>query len=237
MKVFILFLLLAVPFLVNAQSIRIPDPAFRDKLIALGYDTNDNGKLEVSEVKDIKELSLTESNIINVEGINSFVNLEELNLNRNKIAKVDVSNLKKLKGLYVSDNPLTEINVTGLTQLVNLFLANHGGQYGNLRSFLRELDVSTLTNLEELRCDRNMLTKLDVSGLNKLERLTCESNLLESVVLNKAPNLNYVDLKKNPIAVTIDIRGLVNLEYFNCKDCQLIYLNMSGTIKLKELEW
>lgn len=98
MKLFILFLLLAVPFLVNAQSIRIPDPAFRDKLIALGYDTNDNGKLEMSEVKDIKELSLTESNIINIEGINSFVNLEELNLNRNKIAKVDVSNLKKLKG-------------------------------------------------------------------------------------------------------------------------------------------
>lgn len=237
MKVFILFLLLAAPFLANAQAIRIPDPAFRQRLIALGYDENDNGKIEVSEVKDVTDLDLTNLGIVNLEGINSFTNLRELQIPQNKIAKLDVSKLKNLTGLYAWDNPLTEINVTGLTKLKNLYVHNNGGPYGVMLSYLRTLDVSSLTNLEDLRCSNNRIANLDVSGLQKLERIDCQNNLLNSVALTKAPNLKYIDLRKNPLEITVDIRGLIYLEYFNCEGCQLIFLNMSGTVSLKTLYW
>lgn len=237
MKIFILFLLLAFPFLANAQAIRIPDPAFRQQIIALGYDENDNGKIEVSEVKNIKELVLKNLGIVNLEGINSFTNLEELQIEQNKIAKLDVSKLKNLTGLYAWDNPLTEVNVTGLTKLKNFYVHNNGGNFGVERSFIKTLDVSTLSSLEDLRCSGNMITKLDVSGLNKLESIQCFKNRLDTVLLRKAPNLKYVHIGNNPLEMTVDIRGLVNLEYFNCEGCKLLFLNMSGTVKLKELIW
>jgi protein phosphatase 1 regulatory subunit 7 len=182
-------------------------------------------------------LNIKNLGIVNLEGIGSFTNLEELDCAQNKIARIDVSMLKKLTGLYAWDNPLTEINVAGAARLKNLIVNNNGGNYGFGRSFIKTLDVSTLTDLEDLRCGNNLLTKLDVSGLNKLERLDCPNNRLETVFLKKAPNLKYVNLEKNPLQGTVDIRGLANLEYFNCEGCNLIFLNLSGTVSLKELFW
>lgn len=237
MKVLILFLLLVSPILINAQAIRIPDPAFRQRLIALGYDENDNGKIEVSEVKDVTDLDLTNLGIVNLEGINSFMNLRELQIPQNKIAKLDVSKLKNLQGLYAWDNPLTDVNVTGLTKLKNLYVQNFGGPYGIELSYLKTLDVSTLTSLEDLRCSNNRITSLDVSGLQNLQKIECRFNLLNSVNLTKAPNLKSVDISKNPLEITVDIRGLMYLEYFNCRECSLLFLNMSGTVRLKEIDW
>lgn len=237
MKTLIILLFLACPFLINAQVIRIPDPVFRQQVIALGYDENDNGKIEISEAKNVKELVLANLGIVNLEGINSFTNLEELQIEQNRIAKLDVSKLKNLAGLYAWDNPLTEVNVTGLTKLKNFYVHNNGGTFGVERSFIKTLDVSTLSSLEDLRCSGNMITNLDVSGLNKLESIQCFKNRLTSVSLRKAPNLKYVHIGNNPLEITVDIRGLVNLEYFNCEGCNLIFMNMSGTVKLKELIW
>lgn len=237
MKILLILTLLAMPVLITAQTIRMPDPALRNRLIALGYDENDNGKLEVAEVRNIKELKLTGLGIVNLEGINSFSSLEELNVGNNKIERINVSALKNLKGLYAYDNPLTEVNVTGLSNLENLYLLNNGGSYGLERSFIRTLDVSTLTNLKNLSCARNLLTSLDVSGLDKLEMIDYQGNALTSVSLRRAPSLKSVNLKDNPLKGTVDIRGLVNLEYFNCEGCQLLFLNMTGTVKLSKLYW
>jgi protein phosphatase 1 regulatory subunit 7 len=238
MKILILSVLLLFPVFNFAQVVRIPDANFRQQLISLGYDTNDDGKIQVSEAKAVKDLDIKKMGIVNLEGINSFTNLKELDVAQNPIAKIDVSNIKGLTGLYAWDNPkLSEVNVTGLTKLKNLYVHNNGGAYGVERSFIRKLDVSTLTSLETLQCGRNLLTELDVSGLNNLKEVRCEANLLEKVSLTKAPNLKYVKLENNPLKITVDIRGLVYLEYFDCEKCELLFLNMSGTVNLKELRW
>jgi protein phosphatase 1 regulatory subunit 7 len=233
MKAIFLSLLLFLPIITNAQVVRIPDPNFKQRLIALGYDLNDDGKIQVSEAQKVTDLKVENLGIVNLEGINSFTNLEEFSCHSNKISVLDVSKLKKLTGLYCYDNPLERLNVAGLSQLKNLYIHT----INNPISFIKILDVSTLTNLKDLRCSNNLITKLDVSGLDKLERIECENNRLDTVSLRKAPNLKYVNLENNPLQVTVDIRGLTNLEYFNCQECQLIFLNMSGTIKLKDLYW
>lgn len=237
MKILITLFLLAFPLMISAQVVRIPDPAFKQKLIALGYDLNDDGQIQATEAAKVTNLRLKDSGIVNIEGIKSFVNLQELEVPLNKIERLDVSGMKNLTGLYAWDNPLTEIRLTGASKLVNLHIHNNGGQFGVMKSFIRVLDVSTLASLEDLRCQNNLLTKLDVSGLNKLDWLDCAGNQLESVVLNKAPALKHVNLENNPIKNTVDIRGLTSLEYFNCKGCHLIYMNMTGTVSLKELLW
>lgn len=94
MKKAILFLLLFLPVIADAQVVRIPDPNFRQRLIALGYDTNDDGKIQVSEAQKVINLKVENLGIVNLEGINSFTNLEEFECHSNKIAVLDVSKLK-----------------------------------------------------------------------------------------------------------------------------------------------
>lgn len=233
MRSLFLSLLLFLPAIVTAQVVRIPDSVFRQQVIALGYDTNDDGKIQISEAQKVTVLNIDNLGIVNLEGINSFTNLEELNVIRNKITSLDVTKLKKLKYFYASFNPLSEINVAGLGNLEHLYFP----AVGLNRTLIRSVNLSGLTNLVELKCSNSALAALDLGGLNKLELVECENSKLTSVSLRNAPRLKSVNLKDNPLQITVDIRGLTNLEYFNCEGCNLIVLNLSGTVKLKDLIW
>ena len=211
------------------QVVRIPDPNFKQRVIALGYDTNGDNQIQVAEAQQVTKLYLNDLGIVNLEGINSFTNLDELGCYNNKLSSLDVSKLKKLKYLYANNNRISSLNITGLTQLEHLYIQ------GNL--FIDLLDVSKLTNLKELYFSDNRVPALDVSGLNQLETIEGENNRLEAVLLRKAPRLKSVNLKNNPIPVTVDIRGLTNLEYFNFEGCNLLFINFSGTVSLKKYYW
>jgi protein phosphatase 1 regulatory subunit 7 len=216
--------------LAHAQTVRIPDPNFRQRVIALGHDTNDDGQIQVKEAEAVTKLDVAGLGIVNIEGINSFINLDELDCSKNKLTSLDISKLKKLKYLYAYSNGIIKLNVEGLTELVDLFL------YDN--QFITGIDFIKFTKLREIQMANNRLTKLDVSGLNFLERINAANNRIETVQVRKAPNLKTVKLESNPISLgTVDIRGLTNLEYFNFKDCGLLYINFSGTIKLKDYYW
>jgi len=76
----------------SAQTITIPDPNFKAKLIASGIDTNTDGEIQQSEALSVTGLFLDSANINSLEGIQSFSNVTLL---------------------YCSYNPLTEINLCG----------------------------------------------------------------------------------------------------------------------------
>lgn len=229
MKTSILFALLFLSHLCVSQIVRIPDPIFKQKIIALGYDTNDDSQIQVSEAQKVTSLYINDLGIVNLEGINSFINLEEFGCYNNKISSLDVSKLKKLRLLYAQNNRIITININDVTQLEQLYLQD------NL--FIKEIDISKLLNLKELFISNNRIKNLDVSGLNLLETIEGENNKIEVVALRMAPKLKSVNLKNNPISTTIDIRGLTNLMYFDFSDCNLIYINFSGTINLKKYNW
>lgn len=223
-------LCLAVGFTAWSQVVKIPDPAFKQRIIALGFDTNEDGQIQVSEAQQVTKLYVDNLGIVNMEGINSFTNLEELGCYQNKLSALDVSKLKKLKYLYAYDNRIQNLNINGLTKLEHLFIQNN--------VFIAGVDFTKFPALTDIRCFGNRLTKLDVSGLNQLTRLECANNRIESAIVNKAPNLKHIDIKGNPIKEgTIDIRFLVYLEYFDAEDCNLVTLNLSGTVSLKNLFW
>lgn len=81
-----------------------------------------NGVVYLSDVKNIKELDVSNSNITSLAGIEYFASLEQLNCSHNKLTELDLAkniNLKtidvscnELKTLDLSHNPLvTEVNV------------------------------------------------------------------------------------------------------------------------------
>lgn len=223
-------LFLTLGFSAWCQIVKIPDPAFKQRVIALGYDTNEDGQIQVSEAQQVTKLYVDNLGIVNMEGINSFTNLEELGCYQNKLAALDVSKLKKLKYLYAYDNRIQNLNINGLTKLEHLFIHNN--------VFITSVDFTKFPALTDIRCSDNRLTKLDVSGLNQLTHIECANNRLESVTVNKAPNLKHLNIKGNPIKDgTVDIRFLVYLEYFDAEGCNLVTLNLSGTVSLKTLYW
>lgn len=229
MKILSVILLLFLYHSGWTQTVRIPDPQFRQRVIALGFDTNGDDQIQVSEARQVTKLYVNDLGIVNMEGINSFTNLEELGCYNNKLAALDVSKLKKLKYLYAYNNRISSLNISGLTQLEELYVHDN--------YFITQLNVSLLSNLKELHFSNNRLTKLDVSGLAQLEVIEGEDNRLESVTLKKADKLKKLNLKNNPIPVTVDIRALTSLEYFNCEGCNLLFVNFSGTLQLKEYKW
>ena len=229
MKAIFSIIILSISYQCFSQNVRIPDQNFKQRIIALGYDTNDDGQIQTSEAQKVTNLYVNDLGIVNLEGINSFINLEELGCYNNKISALDVSKLKKLKHLFAGRNRIATLNLAGLSALEDLYIE------GNL--FMTNLDVSTFKNLKKLYISDNRITKLDVTGLNELEIIEGENNRLETVIVRKAPNLKSINLKKNPITTTIDIRGLTNLEYIDFSECNLLFINFSGTVRLKEYHW
>jgi Leucine-rich repeat (LRR) protein len=229
MRSILIFVFAALSIKIHAQVVRIPDPKFKQRVIALGYDKNDDNQIQVSEAQAVTSLYLNDLDIVNMEGINGFTNLEELGVYNNKLTALDVSKLKKLKFLYAFNNRIKDLNITGLTKLEHLFVQDN--------IFITALDVSKLTVLKELNFTGNRLTKLDLTGLTVLEKIDGQDNNLETISLRQAPQVKRVNLKNNLFKVTIDIRGLTNLEYLDVSGAQLLFLNFSGTVHLKEYYW
>lgn len=228
MRILMLISLLVNCF-VNAQVVNIPDPAFKQRVIALGFDTNSDNQIQLSEAQKVTKLYLNDLGIVNVQGINSFTNLEELGVHNNKLQWLDISGLVNLKFLYAQNNRIERLQLGTHPNLEHLYIQ------GNF--LLPEVDVSKLNQLKDLRVSNNKIKKLATEGLNNLEYLDAENNLLATVSIQNSRHLKFISLKNNSQIQFVDIRGLADLEYFNFEGCSIQSINFSGTIRLKEYRW
>ena len=80
-----------------------------------------------------------------------FINLEELNINEQKITALDVSDCTRLIELSCSNNQLTS------------------------------LDLSNNQQIEQIGCENNQLTNLKLTGLTKIEKIFGSGNKLTSL--------------------------------------------------------
>jgi len=76
---------------------------------------------------------------------------------------------KNIIMLYCSGNQLTELNMQSLTALQELYCDSNQ---------LTELNMQGLTALQKLYCSNNQLTELNMQGLTALQKLYCPNNQL-----------------------------------------------------------
>lgn len=191
-------------------------------------DNNKNNKIDIEEIEETKKLKLDEKNISNLTGIEVFKNLTSLNLRKNnisdfsqinflfnleelvigdnnKIANLNLSNLKNLKGLYAFRLGLKSIKF-GSIVISNLYLQDNDFVAFETKNFhelytlnmdgcknLKELDLTNNTQLVQLYLYNTGIEKLDISKNLILKTMYVEKNV---VLIKNENQLNLIPLPK-----------------------------------------
>ncbi len=222
---------------VDAQIVNIPDPKFKTKLMQSGpssmiaknlsgfnfkIDANNDGEIQVSEASQVSQLNIINPNpaqrISSLEGIDAFVNLQNLNCSMNSLTSLDVSGLSSLTILNASQNELTSIDVEGLSNLVELQCNNNE---------LSSLNISGLISLEKLYCTYNNITALDLGGLQNLKMINATQNEIASLDVSDQQNLTNMDCSWNGMS-SLTLGTLPNLVDLDCSVNELTSIDMSG---------
>lgn len=178
--------LLLAGFRGYSQTISIPDTAFLHALIQAGADTSGDSLISQEEAEAVTELDLSYRAVMDLTGIEAFVNLDEfdcsytqvpgLDLSQNTLItdlncsglgliSLDVSNLPLLEWLACRNNDLTSLDVSGNPQLTGLYIEDNE---------LTFLDVTTNLELTYLRCRANLFTSLDITNNTAIKGLSLD---------------------------------------------------------------
>ena len=178
-----------------------------------------------SQLLNIVELNLSDSEISDLTGIEYFRNLEVLNLSNNYIENVSpLSTLHNLKILNLNNNHIVNLetaNFASLDQLglVSLYL-DHNLVEDETGVRIRLSDISLLRNfpdLEELSLNDNHINDFFVLvELKKLHSLSLRENRIEDIgFLVGMDQLEKLNLRQNRIKDLSPVTGLRNLTYLN----------------------
>jgi Leucine-rich repeat (LRR) protein len=228
------------------RFINFDDANFKAFCVA-HYDQDGDGEISFAEAKIPTVMDISEKEISSIAGIEYFINLTELNCNKNNLKSVDLSANTKLKYLSLDENQLTSIDVSHNTLLQGLNVSNNELSSLDISSnpYLQyvnawENKITTFTSharnteLTSLRLDDNLLNSLDVSNLINLESLNCSNNSLSSLNLLSNTNLNYLECANNNLA-SLDLHKNTKLTDLRCNDNGLNTLNLSSNPKISIL--
>lgn len=211
-------------------------------------------ELTISDVQNVESLDLSSAGIFNLDGLQYFTGLKELNLSGNiirdihplsgltKLESIDLSNnliidlgpLKKLSNLEilkVRKNNINDISIiSDLNNLITLDIANNQ---------IEKIDgLGILKNLRSLNLGSNQISNFEtISLLEELEELNVSSNKTDQLNwARKLLKLKSLNISNLPIKNLEAISELVNLAYLEASATQISDLfpikDMKGLIKL-----
>ena len=199
----------------NAQTVEIPDEAFRTCLMAkapTAFDGNED--LILTEAPNITGfLNCASDGINSVEGFQYLTGIQEVNLSRNNITVINLPVNPSLSRLILDENQLTALpDLADLPGLKTLVVRNN-----NLSALP---DLSNNTNLQQLYLENNALTALpDLLVHDRLWAINVSKNQLTSLpLLDSLKELKELVVANNQLTA---IQSLVNLD-------SLTFLDFSG---------
>ena len=237
----------------------IPDDNFETALNVLGLDdlSGDNHILNANAAL-ATSLNISSYNISNLDGINVFTNLTNLNVSKNQLQEIDLSANTLLEVLNVSENSIQVLDVSLLTNLTSiethtnqLFYFNlKNGNNGSITSF----SANNNTNLTCILVDD--VTTANANFLLK-DATTSFSNTTCTTVYTTIPDVNfedelsaYDDIARDGKVPTIAIHSVTSLylradnisdltgieDFFNLKTITLSRNNLSTVDFSKNLK-
>jgi hypothetical protein len=232
---------------VVAQIINIPDVNFKLKLIAantsndiaknsfgnnIKIDLNSNNEIEVSEAFNVVQLNIatnilsTANDIVDLSGVENFINLKVLNCSGNSIASINVNALNLLEELKANNNVITNVVLSGASSSLKKIDFNHND--------LTSLNTDNFINLTELFAYDNALTSISFNNNPLLESLNLRINSLTTLDVSVLPSLSWVSCDDNDL-VSLNVSGLTQIDEIVCSNNLLTSLNLNGLTTLRIL--
>ena len=185
----------------NATCIvSIPDANFKAYLVGnLAINTNGDSEIQCTEAEVYSGAILCPfQNIADLTGIETFVNITNLDCGANQLTNLNLSNNTKLTRVAAATNQLTSLNVNNCVSLQRLYCETNQ---------LTNLNVSTNSDLIELLCVNNKLTSLDLKNNGSLTDLDCSFNRLTKLSLKNGNNtiITSVRTNSNPDLTCIEV--------------------------------
>ncbi|MAB48844.1 MAG: internalin [Flavobacteriaceae bacterium] len=243
--------LLVVTCFINisfSQNVNIPDTNFKNALLNHDpvIDINGDGEIQVSEAEIAIEISVNGQGINTLDGIEYFLNLEELSCGNNNINVMDISQNTNLTYIYCPFNNLSQLDIGSNIMLEALYASD------NLMS---SIDISNNLSIEYLDMSFNSLSELDLSNNNYLNDLSISNNNIESININNLSQLEVLGVSYNPIINldftqnlslknlyvsgiplgVLDVSQLTSLEVLSCSNTGITNLNIVNNQLLKSL--
>jgi len=134
-------------------------------------------------------------------------------------------NIPTLIYLDCNSSKITTLNLSKITNLEELHCSSNQ---------LTALDVSKNTNLKELHCEFNQITTLDISKNTALEKLICSGNKLTTLDVSKNTALQVLYCYSNQLT-SLDVSKNKMLEHLACGYQPLKSLDLSANTMLKYL--
>lgn len=190
----------------QAQNVSIPDPAFEQFLINLGFDTDGvlNGEMSQSDASAIQILfiSNTASPITDLTGLASMPNLQVVNITGTSVPALDLSGVSvSICMKFNQDNSLQQV-VVG-PNMVDLTIGSCPQ--------LNTIDLTNANGLEDLAVNNCQVSSLDLTTVPNLTRLSVGSLPMSTITLPQQPftQLGFGNL---PLVIP-DLSGFTQLEW------------------------
>lgn len=258
-KLFYLISFLMLSMGMKAQNINFPDANFKAALMLssptqniakdfsgnwVKIDANNDGEIQQSEADNISYLFAGNYyNTQSFEGIKSFRNLNDLNLNATSVVSIDLSNMTSLTSLIMHTSA-TSANLSGLVNLQTLDCSSNNfttldlsslsqlntliAYYGNLSSII----FPNSGNLTVININNNHLTTLDLSQNTQLTSLDCSYNQISSLNVTNLSQLQWLTTDHNSL-VNLNLSGCPGLINLYCSNNSLTTLDISNKPSLK----
>jgi len=236
----------------NIPYTLIPDPAFEQKLIDIGLDTDGkNGKVITTNIASLKSLDVSSSNITNLKGIEDFTSLTYLDCGSNKISNIDLTENTVLTTLFCPKNDLEGLNLyknTFLTYLdcntnrlkgLNVYylkaLTYLNVSNNSISNDFEDLSLLFNTALTNLNCSYNKLTTLNITNNPAITTLNCDNNLLRTLNVSKNSALVTFTCSNNKLE-NLDVNRHLALESFICNGNKIGNLDVTKNVKLNKFD-
>ena len=144
---------------VEINETSFPDETFRNYVNTLAGGDN---KLSQTESDAVTTISVSDTGISDLTGIEHFANLDTLHCSGNNLKSLDLSQNKALTYVQCNNNQLTSLNVSGCTSLQ--WLHCHSNQ-------LTSLDLTSCTSLSTFDADSQTYSIGNVEGSYDLSNL------------------------------------------------------------------
>jgi hypothetical protein len=222
----VVWLILLTSYL-NAQTTAIPDTNFEQALIDLGIDSDGeiNNKVLTSDVASVLSLDVSGKGIMQLTGIEDFINLSELYCQDNLITSLTLSSNTKLTILDCSENDLSSLKLTELVSLKVLKCS-----FNKITGF----NLSNNKLLEEVHCDHNLIKTLNLKDNSELTVFNCSNNQLAVLTITFNWKLKYFDFSSN-LFTYIDLSNNLKVEYLNSSNNPLTSIFLNNMIQLQSI--